>query len=168
MNLKNFKPGPGRALGDSSTPPEVLRARLIAVGATPIAASWRVDHDPARRVVDPTDRARSIVADLDHETRRALAAELVAVLGDYLATTGPRWLGKVAAARELGVTVECVRARCDRAASPVPTKWTGARELVDVNALRRDLDASPPRNPAKPRRRADSRGDDPQTLRDCV
>lgn len=153
---ENLKAGPGRVLGDSDTDAEVLRARLIAVGATPIAASWRVDLDPARRAVEPTDRARSIVAALDEPTRRALAAELVAVLGEALATTGPRWTTKSRAARELGISLDAVRARCDRETSPVPTRFHGSRELVDVSALRRDLDASPPRNPAKPRKRADS------------
>lgn len=79
-----------------------------------------------------------------------IAGDELAALADALAAARPRrWVAKAAAARLLDVTPHAVRARCRREASPVPTKWLGSRECVDLDSLVADFDASPPRRRRK-------------------
>lgn len=69
-------------------------------------------------------------------------------LVDLLDPEPPRWTRKIDAARALGVTADVVRGRCRRKSSPVPTTWRDGRELVDLVALRREIEARRPRTTA--------------------
>lgn len=96
-----------------------------------------------------------------------LPPEAVELLRAALASLEPvEWTTKSAAARALGITLETLRGRCNRATAPVPTRIVAGRELVDMRALERDLAASPPRptrtnasgsNRANPRQRGDAK-----------